>query len=177
MQPEPTATKQEDIFITAYRDHALAIAKGVTPKSCMAELFGKATGCSGKGGSMHFFGVKERFFGGHGIVGAQIGTVQDGFCRAVSRYRQCGLTFFGDGSQAGILHETFNLAMLKLPVVFICENNNYAMGTSSPGVQCFDIYKLQTLDMPGDSVDGMSPEGVRSRDPRMKRARERRLRS
>lgn len=70
-----TATKPDDIFITAYRDHALAIAKGVTPKTSMAELYGKSTGCSkGKGGSMHFFGVKERFFGGHGIVGAQIGT-------------------------------------------------------------------------------------------------------
>lgn len=73
-----TATTPDDIFITAYRDHAMAVAKGVSAKSCMAELFGKATGCSkGKGGSMHFFGVKERFFGGHGIVGAQIGTAPD----------------------------------------------------------------------------------------------------
>ena len=70
-----TATRQEDPFITAYRDHGLALAKGMSANTCMAELFGKATGCSkGKGGSMHFFGVKEYFFGGHGIVGAQIGT-------------------------------------------------------------------------------------------------------
>lgn len=70
-----TATRQEDPFITAYRDHGLALAKGMSANTCMAELYGKATGCSkGKGGSMHFFGVKEYFFGGHGIVGAQIGT-------------------------------------------------------------------------------------------------------
>jgi pyruvate dehydrogenase E1 component alpha subunit len=174
-----TATKQEDIFITAYRDHALAIAKGVTPKSCMAELFGKATGCSkGKGGSMHFFGVKERFFGGHGIVGAQIGTGAGlAFAEQYRGTDNVVLTFFGDGAaRQGILHETFNLAMLwKLPVVFICENNNYAMGTSvARSSNVFDIYKLaDAYDMPGDSVDGMSPEGVHEAVTRaVKRARE-----
>jgi pyruvate dehydrogenase E1 component alpha subunit len=174
-----TATKQEDIFITAYRDHGLAIAKGVTPKSCMAELFGKATGCSkGKGGSMHFFGVKERFFGGHGIVGAQIGTGAGlAFAEQYRGTDNVVLTFFGDGAaRQGILHETFNLAMLwKLPVVFICENNNYAMGTSvARSSNVFDIYKLaDAYDMPGDSVDGMSPEGVHEAVTRaVKRARE-----
>lgn len=174
-----TATNPDDIFITAYRDHGLAIAKGVSAKSCMAELFGKATGCSkGKGGSMHFFGVKEKFFGGHGIVGAQIGTGA-GLALA-EQYRETGnvvLCFFGDGAaRQGMLHETFNLAMLwKLPVVFICENNNYAMGTSvarTSNVQ--DIYKLADgYDMPSDQVDGMTPETVHVAVERaVKRARE-----
>ncbi len=161
-----TATRPDDKFITAYRDHGLAIAKGVSAKSCMAELYGKATGCAkGKGGSMHFFGVDVGFFGGHGIVGAQIGTGA-GLAFA-ERYRGTDnvcLAFFGDGAaRQGMLHETFNLAMLwKLPVIFICENNNYAMGTSVERTSnVSDIYKLaDAYDMPGDSVDGMSPEAV-----------------
>ncbi|MDQ6845362.1 MAG: pyruvate dehydrogenase (acetyl-transferring) E1 component subunit alpha [Bacteroidota bacterium] len=174
-----TATTPEDLFITAYRDHALAIAKGVSAKSCMAELYAKATGCSkGKGGSMHMFGVKEKFFGGHGIVGAQIGTGA-GLAFA-ERYRDTSnvvLCFFGDGAaRQGILHETFNIAMLwKLPVVFICENNNYAMGTSVERTSnVLDIYKLaDAYDMPGDKVDGMSPENVHDGVARaVKRARE-----
>ena len=174
-----TATKPDDIFITAYRDHALAIAKGVTPKASMAELYGKATGCSkGKGGSMHFFGVKERFFGGHGIVGAQIGTGAGlAFAEQYKDTDNVVLCFFGDGAaRQGILHETFNMAMLwKLPVIFICENNNYAMGTSVARTSnVLDIYKLaDAYDMPGDAVDGMSPEGVHDAVMRaVKRARE-----
>ncbi|MBW7890795.1 MAG: pyruvate dehydrogenase (acetyl-transferring) E1 component subunit alpha [Chitinophagaceae bacterium] len=174
-----TATKPEDIFITSYRDHGLAIAKGVSAKSCMAELYGKATGCSkGKGGSMHFFGVKERFFGGHGIVGAQIGTGAGlAFAEQYKGTDNVVLTFFGDGAaRQGILHETFNLAMLwKLPVVFICENNNYAMGTSVQRTSnVMDIYKLaDAYDMPGDTVDGMVPEAVHEAIERAaKRARE-----
>ena len=174
-----TATIPEDIFITAYRDHGLAIAKGVSAKSCMAELYGKATGCSkGKGGSMHFFGVKERFFGGHGIVGAQIGTGA-GLAFA-EQYRETDnvvLCFFGDGAaRQGMLHETFNMAMLwKLPVVFICENNHYAMGTSVARTSnVMDIYKLaDAYEMPGDKVDGMTPETVHEAIERaVKRARE-----
>src|SRR6185436_4466720 len=174
-----TATNAEDKFITAYRDHALAIAKGVTAKSCMAELFGKATGCSkGKGGSMHFFGVKERFFGGHGIVGAQIGTGAGlAFAEQYRGTDNVVLTFFGDGAaRQGVLHETFNLAMLwKLPVVFICENNNYAMGTSVARTSnVVDIYKLaDAYEMPADKVDGMSAEAVHDAITRaVKRARE-----
>jgi pyruvate dehydrogenase E1 component alpha subunit len=174
-----TATRPEDPFITAYRDHGLAIAKGVSAKSCMAELFGKATGCSkGKGGSMHFFGLKERFFGGHGIVGAQIGTGAGlAFAEQYKGTDNVSLTFFGDGAaRQGILHETFNLAMIwKLPVVFICENNNYAMGTSVQRTSnVMDIYKLaDAYDMPGDTVDGMSPEAVHEAVGRaVKRARE-----
>ena len=174
-----TATKPDDIFITAYRDHGLAIAKGVTPKSCLAELFGKATGCSkGKGGSMHFFGVKEKFFGGHGIVGAQIGTGAGlAFAEQYKNTDNVVLCFFGDGAaRQGILHETFNMAMLwKLPVIFICENNNYAMGTSVARTSnVIDIYKLaDAYEMPGDVVDGMRPETVHDAVARaVKRARE-----
>ena len=174
-----TATIPEDIFITAYRDHALAIAKGVSAKSCMAELYAKVTGCSkGKGGSMHMFGVKERFFGGHGIVGAQIGTGAGlAFAEKYKGTKNAVLCFFGDGAaRQGILHETFNMAMLwKLPVVFICENNNYAMGTSVARTSnVLDIYKLaDAYDMPGDRVDGMNPEAVHDAVERaVKRARE-----
>jgi pyruvate dehydrogenase E1 component alpha subunit len=174
-----TATEPDDIFITAYRDHALAIAKGVSAKSCMAELFGKATGCSkGKGGSMHFFGVKERFFGGHGIVGAQIGTGAGlAFAEQYKETKNVVLCFFGDGAaRQGMLHETFNMAMLwKLPVIFICENNNYAMGTSVARTSnVLDIYKLgDAYDMPADAVDGMSMEAVHNSVIRaVKRARD-----
>ncbi|MFM7511326.1 MAG: pyruvate dehydrogenase (acetyl-transferring) E1 component subunit alpha [Bacteroidota bacterium] len=161
-----TATLPADLFITAYRDHGLAIAKGVSVNSCMAELYGKATGCAkGKGGSMHFFSKANNFYGGHGIVGAQIGTGA-GLAFA-EQYRDTDnvvLAFFGDGAaRQGMLHETFNLAMLwKLPVVFICENNNYAMGTSLQRTSnVIDIYKLaDAYEMPADIIDGMSPEAV-----------------
>jgi pyruvate dehydrogenase E1 component alpha subunit len=174
-----TATNDDDIFITAYRDHGLAIAKGISPNACMAELYAKATGCSkGKGGSMHFFGVEHRFFGGHGIVGAQIGTGAGlAFAEKYKGTDNVVLCFFGDGAaRQGILHETFNLAMLwKLPVVFICENNNYAMGTSVARTSnVLDIYKLaDAYEMPGDQVDGMIPETVHEAVERaVKRARE-----
>ncbi|MDB5223359.1 MAG: pdhA [Chitinophagaceae bacterium] len=174
-----TATTPDDTFITAYRDHALAIAKGVSAKSCMAELYGKATGCSkGKGGSMHFFGVKERFFGGHGIVGAQIGTGAGlAFAERYKGTQNVSLCFFGDGAaRQGMLHEVFNMAMLwKLPVIFICENNNYAMGTSVARTSnVLDIYKLaDAYEMPGDKVNGMVPEDVHDAVARaVKRARE-----
>ena len=161
-----TATNSDDKFITAYRDHALAIAKGVSAKSCMAELYGKATGCSkGKGGSMHFFGLKENFFGGHGIVGAQIGTGAGlAFAERYRGTKNVVLCFFGDGAaRQGMLHETFNMAMLwDLPVIFICENNNYAMGTSVARTsKTLDIYKTaDAYEMPADTIDGMSPEDV-----------------
>ena len=174
-----TATTPDDIFITAYRDHGLAIAKGVSAKSCMAELYAKATGCSkGKGGSMHFFGVTQRFFGGHGIVGAQLGTGAGlAFAEQYKETDNVVLCFFGDGAaRQGILHETFNMAMLwKLPVVFICENNDYAMGTSVERTSnVIDIYKLaDAYEMPGDQVDGMAPETVHDAVTRaVKRARE-----
>lgn len=174
-----TATRPEDLFITAYRDHGLAIAKGVSVNSCMAELYGKATGCAkGKGGSMHFFGKEANFYGGHGIVGAQIGTGAGlAFAEQYRGTDNVVLTFFGDGAaRQGMLHETFNLAMLwKLPVVFICENNNYAMGTSVERTSnVIDIYKLaDAYEMPADTIDGMNAEAVHEGVSRaVKRARE-----
>jgi len=174
-----TATKPDDPFITAYRDHGLALSKGVSANACMAELYGKATGAAkGKGGSMHFFGVDVKFFGGHGIVGAQIGTGAGlAFAEKYKGTDNVCLTFFGDGAaRQGMLHETFNLAMLwKLPVVFICENNNYAMGTSVERTSnVVDIYKLaDAYEMPADSIDGMSPEAVHEAVARaVKRARQ-----
>ncbi len=175
-----TATRLEDPFVTGYRDHGLAIAKGMSPQSCMAELYGKITGCSkGKGGSMHFFGVKDHyFFGGHGIVGAQIGTGAGlAFAEKYKGTDNVCLAFFGDGAaRQGILHEVCNMAMTwKLPVIFICENNFYAMGTSVERTSnIHDIYTIaDAYDMPGDAVDGMSCEAVHEAIERaVKRARE-----
>jgi len=174
-----TATNHEDPYITGYRDHGLALAKGMSPNAAMAELYGKATGCSkGKGGSMHFFDKANHFFGGHGIVGAQIGTGAGlAFAEQYRGSKNVVLCFFGDGAaRQGMLHEVFNLAMLwKLPVVFICENNNYAMGTSIERTSnVIDIYKLaDAYDMPSDKVDGMTPELVHEGVARaVKRARD-----
>jgi pyruvate dehydrogenase E1 component alpha subunit len=161
-----TAIREDDNMITAYRDHGLALAKGMSARECMAELYGKATGCTkGKGGSMHFFSKEKKFFGGHGIVGGQIGLGAGiAFAEKYKGSDAVTLCFFGDGAaRQGLLHETFNMAMLwKLPVVFICENNFYAMGTSVERTSnVLDIYKLaDAYDMPGDSVDGMKPENV-----------------
>ncbi|MFM1755808.1 MAG: hypothetical protein RL621_723 [Bacteroidota bacterium] len=174
-----TATNHEDPFITGYRDHGLALAKGMSPNAAMAELYGKATGCSkGKGGSMHFFDKENYFFGGHGIVGAQIGTGAGlAFAEQYRGSKNVVLCFFGDGAaRQGMLHEVFNLAMLwKLPVVFICENNNYAMGTSIERTSnVIDIYKLaDAYEMPSDKLDGMTPEIVHEGVARaVKRARD-----
>ncbi|MCL2778221.1 MAG: pyruvate dehydrogenase (acetyl-transferring) E1 component subunit alpha [Polyangiaceae bacterium] len=127
------AIKHEDYVVTTYRDHGIAIAKGMTPRALMAELYGKATGCSGGlGGSMHMFDTKNGMLGGHGIVGGHI-PLAAGVAFA-SKYRADGavtLCFFGEGavSIAGF-HEGLSLAALwKLPIVFICENNEYSMGT------------------------------------------------
>ena len=174
-----TATNQEDPFITGYRDHGLALAKGMSPNSAMAELYGKATGCSkGKGGSMHLFSKEHNFFGGHGIVGAQIGTGAGlAFAEQYRGSKNVVLCYFGDGAaRQGMLHEVFNLAMLwKLPVVFICENNNYAMGTSIERTSnVIDIYKLaDAYEMPSDKIDGMTAEAVHEGVARaVKRARD-----
>jgi len=174
-----TATNHEDPFITGYRDHGLALAKGMSPNAAMAELYGKATGCSkGKGGSMHLFDKANYFFGGHGIVGAQIGTGAGlAFAEQYRGSKNVVLCFFGDGAaRQGMLHEVFNLAMLwKLPVVFICENNNYAMGTSIERTSnVIDIYKLaDAYDMPSDKIDGMTTELVHEGVARaVKRARD-----
>ena len=126
-------TKQ-DAMITAYRDHAHAIGKGVTAREVMAELYGKITGCSkGKGGSMHMFSKEHRFFGGHGIVGGQIPLGAGiAFAEQYNGTKNICVCYMGDGAvRQGALHEAYNMAMLwKLPVVFVVENNSYAMGTS-----------------------------------------------
>ncbi|MEZ5014201.1 MAG: pyruvate dehydrogenase (acetyl-transferring) E1 component subunit alpha [Chitinophagales bacterium] len=161
-----SAIRPEDPIITAYRDHGLAIAKGISCDAAMAELFGKVTGCTeGKGGSMHFFSKQHYFFGGHGIVGAQIPLGAGiGFAEKYKGDNNVALCFFGDGAvRQGSLHETFNMAMLwKIPVVFICENNGYAMGTSvERTTNQLNIYKKGlAYDMPGYPVDGMQPETV-----------------
>ncbi len=174
-----TAIRDDDNLITAYRDHGLAIAKGITANACMAELYGKATGCSkGKGGSMHFFSKEKRFFGGHGIVGGQIGLGAGiAFSEQYQGTDRATICMFGDGAaRQGMLHETFNMAVLwQLPIVFICENNYYAMGTSVERTsKVLDIYRMaDAFDMPGDSVDGMSCEEVHKGIERaVKRARE-----
>ena len=156
------AIRPDDYVITAYRDHGPALARGVDPNACMAELFGKATGCSkGKGGSMHFFSKEHNFLGGHGIVGGQIplGAGVAFGCKYQENDRLC-ICMMGDGAvRQGAFHETLNLAMLwKLPVIFIIENNNYAMGTSVERTSnVTDLYKLGlSYDMPSKPVDGMN---------------------
>lgn len=161
-----TATKKDDNMITAYRDHAHPIGKGTDPKTIMAELFAKATGCSkGKGGSMHMFDAKHRFFGGHGIVGGQIPLGAGiAFAEQYRGTKNVTLCYMGDGAvRQGALHEAFNMAMLwKLPVIFIIENNNYAMGTSVQRTSnVHDLYKIGlAYDMPSSQVDGMNCETV-----------------
>ncbi|OSY88277.1 pyruvate dehydrogenase [Tenacibaculum holothuriorum] len=153
----------KDKMITAYRNHVQPIGMGVDPKRVMAELYGKATGTSqGLGGSMHIFSKEFRFYGGHGIVGGQI-PLGAGIAFG-DKYKEndaVTLCYFGDGAaRQGSLHETFNMAMnWKLPVVFICENNNYAMGTSVERTANHeDIWKLGLgYEMPCGPVDGMNP--------------------
>ena len=161
-----SASRPTDSHMTAYRDHAHPLALGTDPRVLMAELYGRSTGCSkGKGGSMHFFDKERNFMGGHGIVGAQI-PMGTGVAFA-ERYKGTDNVVFvsmGDGAvRQGALHETFNMAMMwKLPVIYIIENNNYAMGTSverTTNVQ--DLSKIGlSYEMPSKSVNGMSPEAV-----------------
>jgi pyruvate dehydrogenase E1 component alpha subunit len=158
--------ERTDRVITAYRDHAHPIGRGLHPKYIMAELFGKITGCSkGKGGSMHMFSKEYNFFGGHGIVGGQIALGAGiAFADHYNENKSITLCYMGDGAvRQGALHETFNMAMLwKLPVIFIIENNNYAMGTSVERTSnVHELYKLgNAYDMPSFQVDGMRCETV-----------------
>lgn len=161
-----SAMQKGDKVITAYRDHGHALAVGIDAGAVMAELFGRVDGCSkGKGGSMHMFSKEHNFFGGHGIVGGQI-PLGAGIALA-EQYKGTDnvcFCFMGDGAvRQGALHETFNMAMLwKLPVIFVCENNNYAMGTSvERTTNVTDIHKLAySYEMPSEQVNGMSCEAV-----------------
>ena len=161
-----TAIKKGDKVITGYRDHAHPLVLGTPAKNVMAELFGRTTGTSkGKGGSMHFFDKERNLFGGHGIVGGQIGLGAGiAFADKYKGNDHVTLCSMGDGAvRQGILHETFNMAMTwKLPVVFIIENNQYAMGTSVERTSNVrELYTLgESYDMPGEHVDGMSCEAV-----------------
>lgn len=173
-----SATRQEDTVITSYRDHAHALAKGVSADACMAELYGKSTGCSkGKGGSMHFFSKEHGMMGGHGIVGGQIPLGAGlAFAEKYLGKDNVNVCFMGDGAvRQGALNETFNMAMLwKLPVIFVCENNGYAMGTSvKRTTNMEDIYKIGLgFDMPSMPVDGMDPVAVHNAmDEAVQRAR------
>jgi pyruvate dehydrogenase E1 component alpha subunit len=161
-----SAITKDDRVITAYRDHAHPIGRGMHPKYILAELLGKITGCSkGKGGSMHIFSKEYNFFGGHGIVGGQIPLGAGiAFADSYNSNGRVTLCYMGDGAvRQGALHEAFNMAMLwKIPVIFIIENNNYAMGTSVQRTSnVHDLYKLGlAYDMPSFQVDGMSCETV-----------------
>jgi pyruvate dehydrogenase E1 component alpha subunit len=160
------ALKPGDQVITAYRDHGHMLATGMDPKGVMAELTGRSGGYSkGKGGSMHMFSVEQHFYGGHGIVGAQV-PIGTGLAFS-NKYKKNGavtLTYFGDGAaNQGQVYESFNMAELwKLPVVYAIENNQYAMGTSIERSSATrELYKRgASFDIPGEQVDGMDVEAV-----------------
>ena len=162
------AKRDGDQMITGYRDHGHMLACGMDPKGVMAELTGRRGGYSkGKGGSMHMFSVERGFFGGHGIVGAQV-PLGTGLAFA-NRYRgndNVSLTYFGDGAaNQGQVYESFNMAELwKLPVVYIIENNRYAMGTAiSRSSATTDLSKRGlSFNIPGEQVDGMDVRAVKA---------------
>jgi pyruvate dehydrogenase E1 component alpha subunit len=162
------ALKLGDQVITGYRDHGHMLACGMDPKGVMAELTGRRHGYSkGKGGSMHMFSTEKFFYGGHGIVGAQV-SLGTGLAFA-NRYRgndNVSLAYFGDGAaNQGQVYESFNMAELwKLPVVYVVENNRYAMGTAvsrSSAQQDFSRRGL-SFDIPGEQVDGMDVRAVKA---------------
>ena len=159
---------KRDYVLTAYRDHGHALAVGMEPRSVMAELYGRITGCSrGKGGSMHMFDVEKHFLGGNGIVGAQIpmatGVAFSQMYQAkVLNQKDTGVTlcFFGDGAiHQGAFHESLNLASVwKLPALYIVENNQFGMGTAVKRVSAVEDFAVKATgyDMPGITLDGMN---------------------
>jgi len=162
-----SAIRKDDYVLASYREHGLALAKGMSARSIMAELFGKATGCSkGKGGSMHMFEKELGFLGGHAIVGGQIplatGTA---FATKYQGTDQVTLCFFGEAAvNQGAFHESLNMAQLwKLPCIYICENNQYGMGTSlKRAMSLSDIaQKACAYEMASEFVDGMDVLAVR----------------
>jgi pyruvate dehydrogenase E1 component subunit alpha len=162
------AMRDGDQMITGYRDHGHMLACGMDPKGVMAELTGRRDGYSkGKGGSMHMFSLEKQFYGGHGIVGAQV-PLGTGLAFA-NKYRGSGdvcLTFFGDGAaNQGQVYESFNMAELwKLPVVYVIENNRYAMGTSvtRSSAQTDFSKRGASFNIPGSQVDGMDVRAVKA---------------
>jgi pyruvate dehydrogenase E1 component alpha subunit len=155
------ALTAEDGVVATYREHGQALARGIPPGALMAEMFGKASGCSrGRGGSMHIFDVGRRFYGGHAIVGGGL-PIAVGLALAdrLSARRRVTACFFGDGAvDEGEFHESMNLAALwRLPVLFLCENNLYAMGTALTRHQAQPDVRLKAgaYDMPAEVVDGM----------------------
>ena len=162
------ARRPGDQVITGYRDHGHMLAAGMDPKSVMAELTGRAAGVShGKGGSMHMFSVEHGFYGGHGIVGAQV-SLGTGLALA-NHYRDDGavaFVYFGDGAaNQGQVYESFNMAELwKLPVIYVIENNHYAMGTSVERSSAVSDFSKRgaSFAIPGVKVDGMDVEAVQA---------------
>ena len=162
------ALKLGDQVITGYRDHGHMLATGMDPKGVMAELTGRRGGYSkGKGGSMHMFSIEKGFFGGHGIVGAQV-SLGTGLAFS-NHYRENGnvsLTYFGDGAaNQGQVYESFNMAELwKLPVVYIIENNKYAMGTAVNRASAQTDFSRRgvSFNIPGEQVDGMDVRAVKA---------------
>lgn len=162
-----TALKDGDYVIGSYRDHVQAMVKGISPESVMAELYGKSGGnVKGKGGSMHMFSKEKGFFGGHGIVGGQIG-VATGMAYA-QKYKgtdNVTVCFFGEAAvNQGIFHESLNMAQLwKIPCIYICENNVYGMGTSQARAMSISnvAKKAEGYGMAGEFVDGMDIMAVR----------------
>ena len=155
-----SALRPDDYVISAYREHGQALARGMTPRSIMAELFGKVTGCSrGKGGSMHLFDAERHFMGGHGIVGGQI-PLAAGFGFAIKYRKQDRVVacYFGEAAvNIGSFHEALNMASLwKLPVIFIIENNGYGMGTAlARASSILDLaHRSYSYEMANEVVDG-----------------------
>ena len=163
-----SALRPDDYVISTYREHGHCLAKGSDPKRVMAELFGRRDGLSkGKGGSMHLFDQSTNVLGGHAIVGAHLPIAAGvGFASKYRNEDRVILCFFGDGAvPEGEFHESMNLAALwKLPVIFICENNRYAMGTSlERALSQTEIWKFgQTYNVPAEAVDGMDLLAIRA---------------
>src|SRR5258707_1204880 len=174
-----SALRDDDYVLTSYREHGQAIAKGISPDAVMAELYGKAGGCSkGKGGSMHMFDKRVHFLGGHAIVGGQIPLATGvAFATKYKETDQVTLCFFGEAAvNQGAFHESLNMAQLwKLPCIYICENNQYGMGTSLARAMSLQNIsaKAEAYEMASEFVDGMDVLAMRRATQRaIKRARE-----
>ncbi|CAN5621145.1 pyruvate dehydrogenase (acetyl-transferring) E1 component subunit alpha [soil metagenome] len=173
------ALREDDLVITAYRDHVQAMVKGISPEAVMAELYGRMGGVvKGKGGSMHMFSNEHNFYGGHGIVGGQIGIGTGmAFAQKYKETNNVTLCFFGEAAvNQGIFHESLNMAQLwKLPCIYICENNKYGMGTSQARAMSISsiAQKAEGYGIASEFVDGMDVLAVRAATMRaIKRARE-----